>query len=216
MNRLLAPGLRAALLFALAGGSVQAATLDEAVIGDFSNDRLAPTLWRLDGSGLAANGETGHNVIAGRTGRADTVDRDYVHLVVPEGYVWSELRIGQQTTTGGSGGSFLGVAIGDTMPLEPTATSAEGLYLWTHYALSDRGTNVLGAMKLNGVLAGGYQDGEIGAGSYTLWIQELAVGSFAYRFNIVLSPVPEAPVWLLLVTGAVVLRTCVGRRTRLA
>lgn len=213
MNRLLHRGQQAALLIAISAGSVQAATLDEVVVGDFSDDRLAPTLWRLDGSGVAANGETGHNVIARRTGRAATVDLDYVHIVVPEGYVWSELRVGQQTTTGGS--SFLGVALGGSMPLEPTATSAEGLYLWTHYDLADRGTDVLAEMKLNGGLAGGHLGGEIGAGSYTLWIQELAAGSYTYRFNIVLSPVSEAPFWLLLLTGAAVLRTRAGRRVPL-
>lgn len=201
MNRLRLRIRLASLLTALAATSAQSATLDEAVAGDFSNDRLAPTPWLLDGGSLAANGETGHNILAGRTGRSGTVDRDYVHIVVPEGYVWSELRVGQQTTTGGNGGSFLGVAVGSSMPVDPAATSAEGLYLWTHYDTADRGTDVLGEMKLNGGHAGGYLDGAIGAGSYTLWIQELAAGSYTYRFNIVLSPVPLPHGGLLALAG---------------
>lgn len=203
--RLIAARRFAALALSIAAGGTPAATLEETVVGDFSNDRLAPTPWLLDGGSLGANGETGHNVLSGRTGRSTAVDRDYVHIVVPKGYVWSELRVGQQTTTGGIGGSFIGVALGETMPLEPTATSAVGLYLWTHYDSSDRGTDVLGEMKLNGALAGGYREDAIGAGSYTLWIQELATGSYTYRFNIVLSPVPLPHGSLLALAGLAVL-----------
>ena len=41
----------------------------------------------------------------------------------------------------------------------------------------------------------------LAAGEYTFWLQELAGGSFNYRFNLVLTPVPEPAPWLLLSAG---------------
>jgi len=34
--------------------------------------------------------------------------------------------------------------------------------------------------------------GALPAGDYSLWIQELATGSYAYRFNLQIAAVPEA------------------------
>lgn len=204
MNRCHRPRL-AGLLLAMLSSAAGAATLDEAGAGDFSNDRLAPTLWLLDGSSAAANGETGHNVLGGRFGRSGVVDLDYVHVVIPAGYQWSELRVGQQTTTAGAAGSFIGVALGSTMPVPPTAGSPDGLYLWSHFGNADRGTDILPRLKLNGGAAGGYLEGAIGPGSYTLWLQELSPGSYPYRLNLVLSPVPVPPSGLLAAAGLLAL-----------
>lgn len=206
MNLLIRPHL-AGLLLAVLPAAAAAATLDEAASGDFSDDRLAPTVWLLEGGSVGNNGETGHNVLTGRFGRSGVLDLDYVHLVIPAGYQWSELRVGQQTTTAGSAGSFLGVALGETMPVLPGATSPDGLYLWSHFGSADRGTDILPRLKLNGGRTGGFLDGAIGPGSYTLWLQELSPGSWPYRLNIVLSPVPVPPAGGLAAAGLLALAT---------
>jgi hypothetical protein len=186
-----------------------AASWDEAVHGDLSNDRWAPSAWLLEGETLGSNGKMGHNILSGRTGRAapvGEVDRDYVTLRVPAGFVWTELRVGQQTQVGGTSGAFIGLAGGTSMSTPADAASAEGLLGWHHYALADRGTDILPRMAVPQAGSSGFV-APLPAGDYTLWIQELAPGSYAYRFNLVLSPVPEpGAVGLALAAGAALRR----------
>jgi PEP-CTERM motif len=190
------------LMLVLTTGWAAAADLDEATRGDFSSDGSAPTLLILDYR-VGAGASSGYNVVSGTTGRAAAtgqVDRDYLYVHVPEGYLWSELRLGQQTTTGGAGGSFIGLSAGPTMAVSPSAISAAGLLGWRHYAAADRGTDILDDMALAGGGASGFTR-PLAAGDYTLWIQELAVGSFNYRLNIVLTPVPEPGSFALMLCG---------------
>lgn len=185
-----------------------AAGYSESTSGDISGDRLAPTMLLLD----SASGGTvpGSNVVSGTTGRANgAVDRDYLRVVVPAGHVWSGLRVGNQTTVGG-GGSFIGIAAGATMPVAPEASSAAGLLGYRLYGTADRNTDILPAMGLSGNGASGFS-APLPAGDYTVWIQELAAGSFGYRFNFVITPVPEPSPALL---GAVGLATLAAWRRR--
>jgi len=186
----------------LMSGAACAVTLSEASAGDFSGDRLTPTRFVLDHQA----GTPGHNVLSGSTGRgANGVDRDYLWVVVPEGYRWTGLRVGQQTFSGGANGAFIGLASGSTMPLEPNAQNATGLLGWRHYAAADRGSDILDDMSRPAKGSSGFS-GELPAGDYTVWIQELAPGEFNYRFNFLLSPVPEVPTALLLLAGLAALR----------
>ncbi len=211
---------RAVLRVVLAGsavataGTAGAATWDEALQGDLSNERLAPTLFVLEGGLPAQNGETGHNVVTGRVGRAPdgTIERDYLHLVVPDGFLLSELRIGQQTQFGGNG-SFLGIASGATMPVEPDASSAAGLLGWRIVGPADRGTSVLDEMGESGNGASGFA-GALPAGDYTVWAQELVPGSFLYRYNFVLSAVPDLPGSVTLAMGGIALALTAARRRK--
>lgn len=171
-----------------------AATLSESVVGDFSNDRLAPTAFNLS----MADG--GNNSFSGRTGRqAGVVDLDYITVTVPTGFLWTSLVVGNQTTVGG-GGSFIGLASGSTMPVLPSASDATGLLGWRVYGTGDRGTDILDDMAGAGNGASGFAR-PLGAGNYTFWIQELATGNFDYSFNATLAPVPEPGTALMLLLG---------------
>lgn len=196
-----------AAIAGLAGAaSAQAGSYAESTQGEVSDDRMAPT--RLVLSFDAGGNVPGSNVIAGQVGRSvqGVVDRDYFHVVVPKGFVWSELRVGNAVAIGGSQGSFIGLAAGDTLPVPHTASSANGLMGWTLYGPSQATMDILGNMAMGHRVAGGL-DGATGfsaplpAGDYTLWIQETAPGSYTYRFNLLLSPVPEPSVMLLASLG---------------
>ncbi len=189
-HRLLALGLMAWCT------ATSAATLDEAVTGDLSNDRLAPTLFTLD----APTGGV-INTLSGSTGRvAGVVDRDYIHIVVPTGFLWTALNVGNITTGGGGAGAFIGLASGNTMPVLPTATDATGLLGWKLYGAGDRGTDILDDMALPNNGSSGFSR-PLPAGSYTLWIQELATGDFPYSFNLTVTAVPEPASALLMLLG---------------
>jgi PEP-CTERM motif len=189
-HRLLALGLMAWCT------ATSAATLDEAVNGDLSNDRLTPTLFTLD---PPTGGVT--NTLSGRSGRvAGVVDRDYIHIVVPTGYLWTALNVGNITTGGGGGGSFIGLASGNTMPVLPTATDATGLLGWKLYGAGDRGTDILDDLAVPNNGSSGFGR-PLPAGSYTLWIQELATGDFPYSFNLTVTAVPEPASALLMLLG---------------
>lgn len=182
---------------------VDAATYTESVDGEIAADRLAPSFLQLD---FSTSGKVpGSNVITGTVGRNATtraIDRDYLWVNVPVGYQLAELRVGNQTTVGGSG-SFIGLATGVTMPVPGNAVDAAGLLGYRVYGVGDRNTDILDdmAVPING--SSGFTR-PLPAGDYTLWIQELATGTFTYRFNTVLSPVPEPATASLLVVGLLV------------
>lgn len=197
------PSLRLAfgtamVLAAWLSGAAQAATHHEATQGEVSDNPLAPTPLLLEFN--ASMPMPGGNVISGTVGRGantpNVIDRDYLRVTVPTGHVWSALRVGNQVTNGGRLGSFIGLADGSTMPVSPTATSASGLLGWTLYTASQATTDILDDMALGHISAGGLNGASgfaapLPAGDYTLWIQETASGSYTYRFNLVLTPVPE-------------------------
>jgi len=202
----------AVAVLSLLACSAQAVSLDEAIAGDFSGNGLAPTVFVLDMAG--ASGTPGHNVLSGRTGRgASGVDRDYLKVIVPEGFFWSGLRVGQQTTSGGGIGAFIGLAAGPQMTVSTSATSAAGLLGFRHYSAADRGTDILDDMAVPAAGSLGFTVPLV-AGEYTLWIQELASGSFAYRFNLMLSPVPEPTPTALLLAGLAGLAALARARRR--
>jgi hypothetical protein len=185
----------------LAAGTAQAADLNEASFGDLSSDRLAPTTWVLDSATPGPTAGVFNNVLSGKTGRtAGVVDRDYVRVVVPQGQQLVALRVGNQTQSGGPGGSFIGLAAGAVMPLPPDATWAAGLLGWRHYGPADRNTDILPLMAVPFAGSSGFT-APLPAGDYTLWIQELAPGAFEYRFNLQLAAVPEPAGAALLLLG---------------
>jgi len=177
-----------------------AAIYDESTFGDLSNDRLNPTAFTLNFGDIGLNGIAGNNIISGAVGRnGSTVDRDYLHVIVPTGFAWSELRVGNQTQVG-SNSSFIGLAAGSTMPVEPTTQSATGLLGFKLYNLNDRGQDILDDMAVSQNGSSGFST-PLSAGSYTLWIQELSPGNFNYRFNLILTPIPEPESYAMLMAG---------------
>jgi len=183
---------------------------DELLNGEISSDRLIPTRILLSYGAVGNSGSAGNNIISGTLGRSTggVIDRDYFTAIVPQGYVLTELRVGTQTTVGG-GGSFLGLAAGSFMPLEPSVATAAGLLGWKVYGTADRTTDILDEMAVSGNGASGFTR-PLEAGEYTFWAQELATGSFNYRFNLMLAPVPEPAPWIMLGAGVAL----VGLRRR--
>jgi hypothetical protein len=177
---------------------LSAAMYTESLQGEISANQFAPTFLQLDY--VATGNVPGSNVVTGAVGRSATgvTDRDYLWVNVPAGHRLSELRVGNQTMVGGNG-SFIGVAAGATMPVSPTAPDATGLLGWKLYSLTDLTTNILDDMAVPTQGSSGFA-GVLGAGDYTFWIQELAAGSYNYRFNFILEPTPvplPAGMWLL-------------------
>jgi hypothetical protein len=204
------PALATLIVLGASAAPAFSANYSESTDGDLSNDRLSPTFLQLDY--LATGNVPGSNVLDGATGRNATtsvIDRDYLWINVPTGYILGELRVGTQTQVGG-GGSFIGVASGTFMPVDASVSTAAGLLGWRVYGTSDRGTNTLDDMAVAGNGASGFP-GTLGAGDYTFWIQELAPGSYPYRFNFVLTPVP-VPAALWLFASGIGLLTVVRRR----
>lgn len=191
--------------------AAQSASYDEILNGEISGNRLAPSLFLLDYGQTGTNGLAGNNILTGRVGRINgAVDRDYLHIVVPDGYVWTELRVGNQTTVGVNS-SFIGLAAGEIMPVAETASTAAGLLGYRLYGTADRGQNILDDMALGGNGASGFGT-PLAAGSYTLWIQELATGDFNYRFNLLLAPVPEPESYAMLLAGLGLIGAMTRRR----
>lgn len=191
-----------------------AVTHTESIEGEFPADRLNPTRLTLDYGTAQGGGPVGSNIITGTIGRTSdgAVDLDYFTVVVPAGFVLSQLRLGNQTTVGGNG-SFIGIATGSVMPVPSHATTADGLLGWRVFTLADRNTDILPAIGAAANGATGFLP-PLAAGEYTLWAQELAAGSYTYRLNFVLSPVPEPNAALLMVGGLGLIGMLLHRRRR--
>lgn len=167
----------------------QATDYNESIHGDLSNDWLNPGLLLLSYGQIGNNGMAGNNILTGTTGRVNgVIDRDYLKVVVPTGYVWSEMLLGSQSSMGASA-SFVGLASGSVMINPNTANSAIGLLGYHLYGAQDLTHDILDNMAVSSNGASGFI-APLPAGDYTLWIQELVAGNFNYRFNLILIPVP--------------------------
>jgi hypothetical protein len=196
---------------------------DESLLHDLSNNGLVPTDFVLDySSASGAAVPAGSNFLIGTTGAAATIDRDYVHFIVPEHYVLVALRVEPTTTVFGSY-SFVGVAAGKKITIVPTANTAVGLLGWKLYSAGEnaKAVDILGDIRDMGLnqpvsvskgaawtppkpcsLPG--KKTCLAAGDYTLWIQENSRSLVHYKFDLILAPVPEAPPAALWLAGLAV------------
>lgn len=174
-----------AVLAAARGSRSWGLVWDEATQGDFSNLGSAPTALTVG---------AGHNQIHGATGRPDgPIDLDYLTFAVPDGFVWSALVELPGTQSGGSL-SFIGVQSGTQVTVSPAAQDASELLGWTHYSPGAVNADLLPFMGTGGFGSAGFAP-PLPAGSYALWLQDFNAGTFAYGFDIAISPAdePEPP-----------------------
>jgi hypothetical protein len=170
-----------ALLFTASPAGADA-VFSESSLGDFSNLGTSPT-------SLAVG--PGDNQIMGTTGAVGgTIDRDYVTFTVPTGFVWSGMTVLPGTQSGGSL-SFLGLEAGPQVTVSTSASDATGLLGWTHYNPQDINNDILARMGTNGLGSTGFVP-PLAAGSYSLWVQDFNPGTFAYGFDVKITPAPEA------------------------
>lgn len=167
--------------------ALQAANIsyDESVSGDLSTVPSSPT-----GISLLI----GDNEVHGTTGRAvagGPVDRDFFRIAIPTGWQLSGIEVLRGTTSAGAGSlSFLGLVkasdFGATAPTDPAA-----LLGYHHYSPTEIGTDILDDL---GAAAGAQGfSGALGAGTYSFWVQETAVSSVDYAFNLKVSRVSTVP-----------------------
>lgn len=194
----------------LAGLALLAATApalaawDESVNGDLSNDGLAPSF---------AAFVAGSNGLSGTTGRAFSggpVDRDYLHFTVPAGHVLQSLWVLPGTTSLG-GGAFIGLMSGTQFTVPPDTLSAAGMLGWTIFGADQIGSDLFDVMSVPSLDSSGFTV-PLPAGDYSLWIQELAVGSAVYNLDFVVAEVPEAPTALAMLGGLALLAAALRRR----
>ncbi len=205
-----APALKALAAMAAAAAlllpatAAQAAGWNEASNGDLSNDGLAPSFLALTAGSNLLTGTTG------RTGAGGPVDRDYLHISVPAGHVLQGLWVQPGTTSLGSG-AFIGLMSGSTFTVPPDAASAAGLLGWTIFGVDQIDTDILEVMSFPSFDSIGFTV-PLPAGDYSLWIQELAVGTASYRLDFVVAEVPEAPSVLAMLGGLALLGAALRRR----
>lgn len=182
--------LAACLAVLLAPGAWATTVYDEGVSGDLSGSGASPTFIAV---------AAGSNVVMGSTGRANgVVDRDYFSITVPVGWQLSAITPLAGTSVVGGGLAFIGLEAG-TQVTTPVTGPATTLLGWHHYAVADIGNNIL---PLVGAGAGSIGfTGALGAGNYSVWIQETGVGTVPYVMEFSLTAVPEPASGLLLLGG---------------
>jgi len=182
------PRVRIALLLlgtalATAPGLAAAASYDEAVNGDISGNRLAPTSLALDPGSNSISG----SVIAG--------DLDYLTVHVSAGYALSQLVLTSFVSTDDI--AFMALQRG-TQFTETTSPNVANLLGWSHFMLPV-GQDYLALMGA-GLGAIGFT-GPLPAGDYTLWIQQTGAQSVGYGFNAVVTAAPEPGALALVALG---------------
>ena len=177
---------------------------DEAQLGDFSNDGLAPTHFSLG---------AGTNVVAGTFGASalpDVHDLDYVSFTVPAGHVMSRFVLIDAYVGGAF--SFVGMQAGPALTVPPDNWSIETPLLgWAHFGSASIGRDLLPEMAVS--------PGSVGfttplpSGTYSLWIMELDTSeSYRYRFGIEVVAIPGPGALATTAVLARALRREEGRR----
>lgn len=166
----------------LASAPAGASIVDESTLGDFSDDRLAPTTLPLAPGVTILGGWFGASAVP------DQHDLDYVTFTVPEGHVLS--RMGLEEAYVGGAFSFVGMQAGPVVTIPATWTQIESPLLgWAHFGSASVGLDLLPDMAAS--------PGSIGftaplpAGTYALWIMELDSSEpYRYAFNLEVTAIP--------------------------
>jgi len=197
--RLATSVLSAALIAAASPAKAQG--YDEGVSGDLSNSPVAPT---------SVSFTTGSNLVIGTTGRAtanDPIDADYFTFTLGTDQVLDSITVLEGTTAIGL--AFIGIDSGNQVTVP--GPGATGLLGWTHYDTGDIGTNILDDVSVPNMGSSGF--GTLGAGTYSVWIQEASPGPLDnYRFDFAVREVPEPSSWAMMLAGFGLLGLAFRRR----
>jgi hypothetical protein len=184
----------AAAGLALAGIPATATGYNE-TSGDLSNLNTSPT---------AVTFGVGSNIISGTTGStAGVIDRDYfTFTIAPDQQLTAIMVLDGTTSIAGRDPqnplSFIGLEAGGSLT-DPAAPVVGDLLGYTHYGPSLVGTDILDNIGA-GAGAQGFS-GPLGAGTYSVWIQEANAGTADYVFNFLVASVPESSTWAMMLSG---------------
>ena len=178
-------GFGIALAITVAGLCVQAhgdVVLDEATLGDFSDNGLAPSHFSLGAGTTIIAGTFGATSVAGRH------DLDYVSITVPVGHVLSRFVLVDANVGGAF--SFVGIQAGPAVTVEPDNWSIETPLLgWAHFGSSSAGRDLLPEMAVSPGSVG--FTAPLPAGTYSMWIMELDTSdAYRYRFGLEVVAIP--------------------------
>jgi hypothetical protein len=164
----------------LASPAAGAAAYDEAVSGDISGNRLAPTAINLDPGTNSVSATS----IAG--------DLEYFRVNVPAGFRLGNITLGSFSS--GTNVAFAAIQAGTTFTVAPENAAAQigQLLGYTHIGATMVGTDILDNLG-QGAGAIGFS-GPLPAGNYTFWSQETAGLPSSYTLVFSVTAAPAAPV----------------------
>jgi hypothetical protein len=155
----------------------------EGVSGDLSNDANGPTFLNFD---------VGQNLVSGRMGRPGTgpIDRDIFSFTLGQGERVTSIDILSFAPTSNAGvGAFLALSMGNMISTANTSNHLSNtLVSGTGGILDDLKTSAFSNSV--GASVGLRLEGELDAGTYTVWFQELAT-FVDYQIGFTVTPVPE-------------------------
>lgn len=194
-----------ALAFGLAAAvpATAAVVYAEPVQGDFSDDRAAPTVLTI---------LLGQNDVFGVTGQSveGMNDRDYFTFTISPGNVFKSLTVLDSSISAG-GGAFMGLQSGGQVTVDPVAPTPEPLLGYAIVSPADIGSDILPRMSTAGGAIGFTTP--LGAGQYSLWIQDTNIGPSVYGLQIEVAPIPVPASAPLVLTCLAALAWCGRRRS---
>lgn len=157
-------------------------TFDEAVLGDFSDDRFAPTFFDFSlGSNIVTNSVVDSDI-------PGIGDRDYYTFSLAAGESIETITLLSATNPAGGNDAtaFVGLAFDSIFDFDPDMFTGPGLAGFVLTAPDLPGTNILG--ELSGGLT------SLGEGDYTLWIQQTGsdLTELSIDFNVIPAPATSA------------------------
>jgi len=178
------------LALTLAGPAVAVPVYDETTNGDLSNNRATPT---------SVSFTLGQNDVSGQTGSdSNGTDRDYFTFAVSTGYALVSLTVLNSSLTAG-GAAFFGLQAGGVVTVDPAAPTAAPLLGYELISPADIGTDILPALA-TAAGAGGFTT-PLGAGQYSVWLQDTNLAPSIYELRFVISAIPEPGTVLLTLIG---------------
>ncbi len=158
----------------LPASAARATVYNEAVNGDLSGARLAPTV-------LVST--PGSNTI---TATSVSGDLEYLRVTIPAGHRLSAINVVSSTSTSVS---FIAVQNGDTFSVDPAGATPALLLGYAHFGPGNftLGTDILDNMG-SGSGALGFTP-PLPAGNYTFWSQETG-GAVTYTLDFVVTAAP--------------------------